>query len=304
VLAVCGFGAAALRAERPPAGPPTRIAVVQANLGAATRWEEGGGARTLDAYGRLTLEAFARDAPVLVFWPEAALTSFLEREPLQQRALGRLLAAHGAELVLGAPRAEGGGPDRNSVYLVGPEGALRARYDKELLLPFMEYFPLRLDLVRRRFGRTREYAPGAPTPPLPTRAGPAGILVCNEALLPHVAARRSREGAALLVNPSNDSWVSDAGFAEQQLDIVVLRAVETRTPLVRASDSGPSAVVDPLGRVLARTAPLTRDVLLADLAPGPGGSVYTRVGDLFGAGCVGAVALALAASRGSRDATT
>jgi apolipoprotein N-acyltransferase len=73
---------------------------------------------------------------------------------------------------------------------------------------------------------------------------------------------------------------------------------------VRASDSGPSAVIDPWGRVVARSAPLAREVLLAEIAPGPGGSLYGRVGDLFGALCAVAVALRLAASRGSRDATT
>jgi apolipoprotein N-acyltransferase len=302
------FGAVSLsRARAPAAGARTRIAIAQANLGAAARWEEGGAARTLDAYGRLTLEAFERGAPALVFWPEAALTFFLEQEPLYQRALGQLLARNGAELVTGAPRAagpSGAPPYTNSVYLVEQGGALRARYDKQLLLPFMEYFPLRLDLVRRRFGRVREFTAGAASAPLPTRAGPAGVLVCNEALLPHVAARRMAEGAAYLVNPSNDSWVKDAGFAEHQFDIVVLRAVETRTTLVRASDSGPSAVVDPWGRVVARSAPLARELILAEIAPGPGGSLYARIGDLFGALCALAVVLRLASSRGRRDATT
>jgi apolipoprotein N-acyltransferase len=314
VVAACvvgsllAFGAVSLSGARAPAaGARTQIAIAQANLGAAARWEEGGAVRTLDAYGRLTLEAFERGTPELVFWPEAALTFFLEQEPLYQRALGSLLAQRGAELVTGAPRAagpSGAPPYANSVYLVGQDGALRARYDKQLLLPFMEYFPLRLDFVRRRFGRVREFTPGAPSAPLPTRAGPAGILVCNEALLPQVAARRMAEGAAYLVNPSNDSWVKDAGFAEHQFDIVVLRAVETRTTLVRASDSGPSAVVDPWGRVVARSAPLVREVILAEIAPGPGGSLYARVGDLFGALCAAAVPLGLAASRGRRDATT
>jgi apolipoprotein N-acyltransferase len=90
------------------------------------------------------------------------------------------------------------------------DGVLRARYDKELLLPFMEYFPLRLDLVRRRFGRVREFAPGAPSEPLPTRAGPAGVLVCNEGMLPQFAAERVDASAGTLVNPSNDGWIPHA----------------------------------------------------------------------------------------------
>jgi apolipoprotein N-acyltransferase len=173
----------------------------------------------------------------------------------------------------------------------------------------MEYFPLRLDLVRRHFGRAREFSPGLATQPLPTRAGGAGVLVCNEALLPQVAGERMAQGASYLINPSNDSWVANPGFAEQQFDIVALRAVEQRAWLVRISDSGPSAVVDPWGRVLARTQPRTRDLLLAEIGESPGHSLYGRVGDVFGVLCVVAVALALGSARGwgkgsgSRDAT-
>ena len=308
-----GFGAVVLqRAPGISEGRRIPVALAQANLGAAARWEDGGAARTLDAYLRLTREAFEQGNPEIVFWPEAALTLFLEREPLYQRALGLALRPEGAELVAGAPRAEGpegSAPYRNSVYLITPEGALRARYDKVYLLPFMEYFPLRLDLVRRRFGRVREFSPGLPTPPLPTRAGPAGVLICNEALLPQVAAERMDQGASYLINPSNDSWVADAGFAEQQFDMVALRAVEQRTWLVRISDSGPSGVIDPWGRVLARTPPLTRQVLLTELGESPGRSLYGRVGDVFGALCLVTVVVALALARGwgrasgSREAT-
>jgi apolipoprotein N-acyltransferase len=301
VGAVWGFGAVSLRrAPDVASGAQTPIALAQANLDAAARWQEGGAVRTLDAYLRLTREAFAQGQPAIVFWPEAALTFFLEREPLYQRAIEVALSPARAELVAGAPRAaaaQGGGPYQNSVYLVAPDGTLRARYDKVYLLPFMEYFPLRLDLVRRRFARAREFSPGGATPPLPTRAGPAGVLVCNEALLPQFAAQRMDEGASYLVNPSNDSWVADAGFAEQQLDMVALRAVEQRAWLVRVSDSGPSAVVDPWGRVVARTAARSQAVLLASIGTSPGRSLYGRLGDVFGALCLVAVALAWAAAR-------
>lgn len=310
---VSGFGALALRgAPGISEGRRTPVALAQANLGAAARWEGGGAARTLDAYLRLTREAFEPGDPEIVFWPEAALTLFLEREPLYQRALGLALRPEGAELIVGAPRAEGpdgSAPYRNSVYLVTPEGALRARYDKVYLLPFMEYFPLRLDFVRRRFGRVREFSPGVSTPPLPTRAGAAGVLICNEALLPQFAAERMAEGASYLINPSNDSWVADAGFAEQNFDIVALRAVEQRAWLIRVSDSGPSAVIDPWGRVLARTQPRSRELLLAEIGESPGRSLYGRVGDVFGVSCLVAVALGLAVARGwgkasgSREAT-
>jgi apolipoprotein N-acyltransferase len=295
------FGAVVLRAERRgPTGPaPVPIAIAQANLGAAARWGSEGAGRTLDAYLRLTREALERGKPAIVFWPEAAVTYFLEQDPLYGPALAAALRDRDVELVVGAPRAgeaDGAPPYTNSVYLIAAGGTLAGRYDKQYLLPFMEYFPLRLELARRRFGRIREFTPGAPTPPLPTRAGKAGVLVCNEALLPHVAAERTAQGAEYLINPSNDSWVSNAGFAEQQLDIVSLRAVEQGTTLVRVSDSGPSAVIDRFGRVLARTAPLTRAVLPATLVPRRVGTIYAAVGDVFGVACLAVVVLALLVS--------
>jgi apolipoprotein N-acyltransferase len=161
----------------------------------------------------------------------------------------------------------------------------------------MEYFPLRLEMARRRFGRVREFSPGAASPPLPTRAGAAGVLVCNEAFLPHVAAARVAEGAEYLLSPSNDSWVPDAGFAWQQLELAALRAVEQRRYLVRVSDSGPSAVIDPWGRVVAHTDALARDTLVAAVAPTTRRSLYARVGDLFGVACALAVLAGLAAAR-------
>jgi len=283
---------------------PVPIAIAQADLGAAARWGFEGPARTLDAYLRLTAEAFDRGYPQIVFWPEVALTVFLEQDRIYQQALAAALGRYDAELVAGAPRA--GGPDgtapfTNSVYLLAPDGVVRARYDKQYLLPFMEYFPLRVELARRRFGGIREFTPGEPTAPLPTRAGNAGILICNEGLLPHVGVRRIAEGAAYLVNPSNDSWVPDAGFAWQQFDIVSLRAVEERRYLIRVSDSGPSGVVDPFGRVVTHTEALTRGVLLASVVPITGRTPYASVGDLFGGACLLATALALIRCRRRGD---
>ncbi len=294
----------ALAESRPATAPAaaTPIAIVQGNVGAVVRWSQEGPARTLETYGQLTRDVLARGDPRVVFWPEAAVTTFIEQEEPARRALATLQADDDAELVIGAPRAgapNGGPPFTNSIYVVGPDGALTARYDKEYLLPFMEYFPLRVELARRRFGRVREFSPGAPTPPLPTRAGAAGILVCNEAFLPHVAADRVVAGAEYLVNPSNDSWVPNAGFAWQQLDIASLRAVEQRRWLVRVSDSGPSAIVDPFGRVVAHTDALTRAALVGAIEARSERSVYARVGDLFGIVCALLVGftLALAAVR-------
>ncbi len=117
-----------------------------------------------------------------------------------------------------------------------------------------------------------------------------GITICNEAMFPEVAAARAREGAVFFVDPANDTWLTPE-FSAQQFDIVRLRTVEQRRYLVRASTAGPSAIVDPFGRVVVRTAFETRAAIAGTIWPLSGVTPYGRMGDAFALGC-GLVALA------------
>jgi apolipoprotein N-acyltransferase len=283
------FGVVALARADAEAGPATRVAVVQGNLDIGSRWRPELYGANLEVYLDLTRAAIERHRPELVLWPEAAMTFFVEDEPLYRRALGAALP-EGVELVAGAPRTEGEGREAryyNTTYAFDDGGEVRDRYDKEYLVPFTEYFPLRIDFLRRQFGRAREFTRGAADPPpLATRAGPAGVAVCNEAMLPEVVSQRVRDGAAWLVNPSNDSWLADAQYSEMQFDVVTLRSIEQRRTLVRASTSGPSAVVDPWGRVRVRSEPLVRSVIVSEVRSREGLTLYNRWGDAFAFACV------------------
>lgn len=226
------------------------------------------------------------------------MTFFLEREPLYRAAIARVLVPHGAELLAGGPRVEDEGAPRyyNSAFVLAPTGALVARYDKERLLPFAEYFPFGSGLLRREFARVREFTPGADGgTPLPTAAGPAGVVICNEAMFPRLVARRVRDGAALLVNLTNDSWLGDTQYSLQALDMARVRAVEQRRWVIRASTSGPSALIDPFGRVVEATVPDVRATLAGTVRPEHGSSSYGAWGDAFGLGCVLVTAVAVAA---------
>ncbi len=298
-LAAFAWGTLELRgADRAGSDAPSvRVAVVQANVDVGGRFDPSLYARHLDEYLGLTLQAIEAGEPEIVFWPEGALTVHLADEPVFTRAIAQVLAEGSAELVTGGPRADGSDPSRyfNSVFALSESGGILGHYDKQYLVPFAEHTPFAgLDLARREFGRIRVFAPGAATPPLPTRAGPAGILVCNEAMYPEVAAARAGEGAAYLVNPSNDSWIAKPKWARMMFDLVRLRAVEQRRWLVRASTSGPSAIVDPFGRVRVRSEPGVREVILGVIRPQRALSIYARVGDLFAFACTAAVAAGIA----------
>ena len=285
-----GGGLALRAAPAPSDGEGLReVAVVQGNVAVGRRWRSEYFGKNLDVYIGLTQRAIQEGSPRTIVWPESAMSFFLEIEPLYRGAIARVLRAGDVELLAGGPGrdADTQAPIFNSVFVVSPEGSITARYDKQILLPFSEYYPFRSsELMRRRMDGARTYSPGAPDPaPVDTRLGRAGLLVCNEAMLPEVAGARVRAGAEILVSPSNDSWIAGEGFAEHMLAVVGLRTIEQHRYLVRASTSGPSAVVDPWGRVRVRTSTHSQFVLLGAVRPERELTAYARLGDAFALGC-------------------
>jgi apolipoprotein N-acyltransferase len=289
-LVCLGYGMAVLRSDPTLPGKSTPIAIAQANLNLGTRWRSDLYGTNLDVYLQLTREAQREGEPEIVFWPEAAMTFFYDDEPLYRAAIKSALGAEGVELVVGGVRSEGSQTPAyyNTIYSLARDGSVRGRYDKQYLVPFAEYFPLDIDVLKRRFGRVRNFESGdeAGASPLPTAAGLAGILVCNETMLPEVAGQRVAAGAQYLVSPTNDTWISDTKYTEQQFDMAVMRAIEQRRYLVRVSTAGPSAVIDPWGRVQIATEPLTRQVILGTVRRNDERSFYGTFGDLFGFSCV------------------
>ncbi|HYD49556.1 MAG TPA: apolipoprotein N-acyltransferase, partial [Terriglobales bacterium] len=180
----------------------------------------------------------------------------------------------------------------NSAFAIQPGGAITARYDKEHLLPFGEYFPLRtIRLLRRNFERVRSFTPGVSDVPLETRLGRTAVVICFEAVFPELV-RRRMEGAEVLVNLSNDAWLGDNAGPRQHALMVAMRAIETRSWVVRATTTGVSAFIDPHGRVVAATEMNVAAVLDRSVVPLQITTLYERTGDLFAYACVAAALLA------------
>jgi apolipoprotein N-acyltransferase len=296
LLAVSYGGASLWRASAEDLGPPTPVAIVQGNLDLGSQWRSEMYGRNLDAYLRLTWDAGKKSAPRIVFWPESALTFFLADEPSYRAAIGRVLTPLGSQLITGGPRSEPAGDGEpayfNATFLVSPSGDVLAWQDKTKLLPFAEYFPLpSLDLLRRKFGRARQFSVGDAHPPMSSVAGRVGVVVCNESMFPEPAADRVANGADLLVNPANDSWFGSLKYSLQAFDMARLRAVEQRRYLVRTSTAGPSAIIDPWGRVESASTPFAKEWIQGTVRTSSATTVYHRLGDLFAIACA-AVALA------------
>jgi apolipoprotein N-acyltransferase len=297
------YGAGRLRgaAAAPHRATPLVVAAVQGNVDLGSQWDSAFYGRTLDVYQRLSVEVLEQTSAPLVVWPENAMTFFVADEPIYQKAIASVLQPWSAELIAGGVHIGGRSPPRyyNSAFAIAPDGHILARYDKVRLLPFAEYFPLpQLDFLRRDFGRVRELTAGDRAALLPTPLGPSGVLICNEALFGADARQRVRAGATVLVNLSNDSWMNDRTFSGIAFDMSSLRAVEQRRFLVRASTSGPSGIVDPYGRVTARSAMFTAGTVSGAVSPMTVLTPYARVGDLFAWMCAAvAVVAPLAAWR-------
>ena len=253
-------------------GDAVRVAVVQAGAPAADP-----AARAARLARHVALTAAARAD--LVVWPEYAVEGYLDEPSAARDAVLRAADSAGADLILGGPhRAPSASGTRyhNSAYLVR-DGAVAARYDKRRLVPFAEEERLAWLLGP---AATR-YEPGVAAAALPATRLRAGVLLCLEAMYPALARAAVGDGAEVLVTLSNDAWFGDAEAARQQLDIATLRAVETRRFLVRAAATGFSAVIDPHGRTLVRSALDTNQVLHASVRASRAGSLYQRCGDAF-----------------------
>jgi len=185
-----------------------------------------------------------------------------------------------------------------TAFLVPSSGEFQRVYEKGRLVPFAEYFPFAgLTLLRRQFGEVREFTPGAQQAPFPTPLGAAGMMICNEAMVGSEAVARVRQGAEWLVTLTNDSWVGRRQYAEIALAMVRLRAVEVRRWLVRASTSGPSAMIDPAGRIVDALPFDAHGTVRAAVVPRRDLTVYARLGDAFAWACVAATVLVVVFGR-------
>ena len=303
VAAIAG-GVALLAAAAPfasragPEAAPLRVQVVQPNQTQDEKHDEGAVVRNLLRLVRMS--GSPGPTPRLLLWPEAAIDNglLLAEDPALRGYLARLLGPGDLLLTGGVAlerdRAGEAVGARNSVFVLGPDARIRARYDKAHLVPYGEYLPMRplltpLGLARLVPGDLDFWpGPGPRSLDLPG-IGPVGFQICYEVIFSGAVidpARRPR----FMFNPSNDAWFGRWG-PPQHLAQARLRAVEEGMTIVRATPTGISAVIAPTGRLVAQLG-LNRAGVLDTLLPAPvAPTPFARAGNLL----AGLLALALAA---------
>lgn len=285
--------------------------VVQGNISQDQKWLQENRSKTIEKYRELSLVGIKgskgglggqgkramgeSDHYPLIVWPETAMPFFLEHGTASGERAKGVVRELGGFVLTGAPFAEkvsigdGGGDDGgsevryyNSAYLLEPDGNIGGRYDKVHLVPFGEYVPFKklLFFIDKFVEGIGDFSPGTSFNPLPINGNGLGTLICYEAIFPNIARGQVVDGATMLVNITNDAWFGPTSAPHQHLSISLVRAVEGRVPLIRAANTGISALIDPLGRVVSEGGLFTEEVLGGTLPVRPlYGEVLSGNGD-------------------------
>jgi len=262
-----------------------KTAIIQGNILQDVKWDEAFKLRTMDIYSQLTLKE-ARSVD-LVIWPETAMPFVFDGDPAKTviTALPEMLSTH---LLLGTLFRDGQGRFYNSAYIFGKKGQLVGRYDKVHLVPFGEFTPLRdyFPFLEKISVATGDFFSGSGHDPIATELGKVGLLICYEGTFPYITVDTARRGAQVLVNITNDAWFGRSSAPFQHLAFYTFRAIETDRFVLRAANTGVSAIIDPRGRIIARTNIFERTVLKGTFAMRDGQTFYVRHGDYFVVLCV------------------
>jgi apolipoprotein N-acyltransferase len=266
------------------------VALIQGNIDQNIKWNPLYQEKTIDIYR--SLSTYAGISPGgLIVWPETAAPFYYQRgDAFQERVMAVARSAKSC-LLFGSPsyeEEEGKVFYSNSAFLLNPDGSVSGRYDKVHLVPYGEYVPLRraFPFISKLVAGVGDFRPGTEFKPLLSDQTKLGILICYEGIFPEASREYKQGGAQLLVNITNDAWFGDSSAPYQHLSMTVFRAVENRLSLVRAANTGISAIIDPTGRIISQTRIFERTILKGRAIMVDEKTFYAAYGNLFVYLCV------------------
>jgi apolipoprotein N-acyltransferase len=311
VVVLC-YGAIRIRGWDAAAGQAEKLTVglVQSNRGAADLHMDP--LSILREHQEMSRELAATSAPDLIVWPEGVCSLGLSsRDNLLN---SRLPVNPGTPMLFGACLLQQGSGQAvrasNSALLTDASGRVLGSYDKTVLVPFGEYIPFGniFPVLYSWSPYSSRFWPGKSTEPLPLGKHLLSVSICYEDIFPsHIRSlmRAGREGRIpdAMFNLTNDSWYGKSTEPMEHLALASFRSIEHRRSLVRVTNTGVSAFVDPVGRIVSRTGVWTREVLVHRIPLLKGETVYAAAGDWLGWLCAAlsllGLVLALRAGRSS-----
>jgi apolipoprotein N-acyltransferase len=256
-------------------------AIVQGNIRQDVKWDNNFKIKTIQAYYQNTIK-YGSNVDFVV-WPETALPLVFNEEVYVNQHIKALPPMVNSHLLFGTIWKDRSGKLYNSSYVIGKNGDVNGIYNKAHLVPFGEYTPLvrYLPFLQKITAQGAGFVPGEGHDPIITSLGKVGILICYEGVFPYITNATVAKGAQFLVNLTNDAWYERTSAAYQHLAFYVFRAVETDRYILRAANTGISAIIDPRGHITARTPIFEERVLKGNFALRDTLTFYVRNGDYF-----------------------
>lgn len=266
--------------------------LVQANVPLDEHWTLESFNQTLNQLKRMSVAPRQSGRrPELIVWPESP-APFFDSDDNFRISLSALAREQNAYVVAGAvgllPGATSATPDiANRAALVAPNGDWVGHYDKIHLVPFGEYVPFKSVFVfaQKLTREVGDYRPGTARTVFNAGGQRLGVFICYESVFPDEVRRFAAGGAQVFINISNDGWYGEHGAPGQHLNMARMRAIENNRWLLRDTNTGVTASIDPYGRVVQQLPRNMRTALMAPHGLIDSQTFYTRHGDWFAWTC-------------------
>jgi len=309
LIAVCLlYGHTRVQEFRDPVGPRLTALLIQPNIPQDLKWDPEYLNETMQRLFHLST-AQAPDKTDIIIWPESATPFLFQNDGGYKENVFRTLRYSESWLLFGSPSYTqlGSRPVfHNSAFLLRPDGSEAGKYDKLHLVPWGEYVPLQnlFPFISKLVTGIGDFRPGTEIKLLLAGDKVLATLICYEIIFPNLTRQFVKLGGHCIVNITNDAWFGRTCAPYQHLSMAVLRAVENKRFLLRAANTGISAVIAPTGEILAQTELFTEAALPATITALTQLTLYSSIGDLFAGLCllIAAALLITARRKGPRSA--
>ena len=261
------------------------VAIIQGNIDQSVKWNDKYQSDTLKIYRKLSL-GMSESGVNLIVWPETAAPFFFQNIDDKHRFIINIAKEANSYLLFGSPSYIRKGSKNlflNSAYLISPDGEITGRYDKIHLVPYGEYVPLRriFFFLEKLVVGVGDFIPGKEPIPLTVGDEKTGVLICYEGIFPQISRGYKKKGATLLVNITNDAWFGTSSAPYQHLTMTAFRAIENRLYIIRAANTGISAIISPTGEIISRTGLFERTALSGMVGFIDECTFYSKYGNVF-----------------------
>lgn len=278
--------------------PSDTSIVVQPNMPEEEQWTFASASAIRERLITGSLQAARGDSGVrLIIWPEVPGPLYYYNDPKFHDEATNLARVTHTYFLFGTVGETDHKEPLNSAVMLNPAGDLIDRYDKINLVPFGEYIPRFFGFVNRITQEAGDFVPGNRIVDFPAGDHSVGVFICYESVFPQEVRQFVKQGADLLVNISNDGYFGHSAAREQHLEIARMRAAETGRWLIRATNDGITAAIDPAGRITQRLPMYQESIARVNYGYESSQTFYTEHGDWFAWGCWLGVATALFCSQ-------